>query len=50
MSDPMPIVARLRNLAVDEARRALADCVTKEARAAYTGLSAAFPSLEFRPV
>ena len=33
MSDPMPIVARLRNLAVDEARRALADCVTMEASA-----------------
>jgi hypothetical protein len=34
MSDPLPVVARLRNLAVDEARRALAECITAEARAA----------------
>lgn len=33
MSDPLPIAARLRHLAVDEARRALAECVTAEAGA-----------------
>lgn len=34
MPDPLHTVARLRNLAVDEAKRALADCVTAEATAA----------------
>jgi flagellar export protein FliJ len=34
MSDPMPVVARLRTLAVEEARRALADCLAAEAAAA----------------
>ena len=34
MSDPLPVVARLRHLAVDEATRALADCLTAEAAAA----------------
>ncbi len=34
MPDPLPVVARLRNLAVDEAKSALADCLTAEARAA----------------
>jgi flagellar export protein FliJ len=34
MSDPLPVVARLRALAVDEARRALAENVTAEANAA----------------
>lgn len=34
MPDPLPVVARLRHLAVDEARRALAECVTVEAGAA----------------
>ena len=33
MSDPLVTVARLRNLAVEEARRALADCLTQEATA-----------------
>jgi|GEM_PF-1941729 len=34
MSDPLPVVHRLRRLAADEARRALADCLTAEAEAA----------------
>jgi hypothetical protein len=34
MPDPLPVVARLRHLAVDEARRALAECVTVEGCAA----------------
>jgi flagellar export protein FliJ len=34
MSDPIPVVARLRNLAVEEAKRALADCLSAEASAA----------------
>ena len=33
MSDPMPTVARLRNMAMDEAKRALADCLTAEVAA-----------------
>ena len=34
MSDPLPLVHRLRRLAADEARRALAECLTAEAEAA----------------
>ena len=34
MSDPLPVVARLRHRAVDEARQALADSVTAETAAA----------------
>ncbi len=33
MSDPLPVAARLRHLAVNDARRALAECLTAEARA-----------------
>jgi len=33
MSDPLPVAARLRHLAVDEARRALVECVAAEASA-----------------
>lgn len=34
MPDALPVVARLRHLAVDESRRALAECVTTETAAA----------------
>lgn len=30
MSDPLPVVSRLRRLAVDEAKRAMADCLRAE--------------------